>query len=105
MATTESSSHHVYVGSVVVKIIDADGHSRLDREIPLEAAHLACDLRAALDHPGARAPRLLTACADSRNSSTGATGGATPGDASSGSRRVPAQVRTPTMETVHTVRP
>jgi hypothetical protein len=36
MAATESSSHHVYVGSdVVVKIIDADGHSRLDREIAL----------------------------------------------------------------------
>jgi hypothetical protein len=36
MATAESSSHHVYVGSdVVVKIIDADRHSRLDREITL----------------------------------------------------------------------
>jgi aminoglycoside phosphotransferase (APT) family kinase protein len=36
MAAAESISHHVYVGSdVVVKIIDADGHSRLDREIAL----------------------------------------------------------------------
>lgn len=36
MATAESSSHHVYVGSdIVVKIIDAAGHSRLDREIAL----------------------------------------------------------------------
>lgn len=36
MATAESSSHHVYVGSdVVVKIIDAGRHSRLDREIAL----------------------------------------------------------------------
>jgi hypothetical protein len=36
MATAESSSHHVYVSpDVVVKIIDAAGHSRLDREIAL----------------------------------------------------------------------
>jgi hypothetical protein len=36
MATAESSSHYVYVGSdAVVKIIDAGGHSRLDREIAL----------------------------------------------------------------------
>jgi hypothetical protein len=36
MATAESSSHYVYVGAdAVVKIIDAGGHSRLDREIAL----------------------------------------------------------------------
>ena len=36
MAAAESISHHVYVGpDVVVKIIDAGGHSRLDREIAL----------------------------------------------------------------------
>ncbi len=36
IAATESNSHYVYVGSdVVVKIIDADRHSRLDREIAL----------------------------------------------------------------------
>ena len=36
MTAAESISHHVYVGpDVVVKIIDADGHRRLDREIAL----------------------------------------------------------------------
>jgi len=36
MTTAPSGSHHVYVGSdVAVKIIDAAGHSRLDREIAL----------------------------------------------------------------------
>ena len=36
MATAKSSSHHIYVSSdVVVKIIDAARHSRLDREIAL----------------------------------------------------------------------
>jgi hypothetical protein len=36
MAAAESLSHHVFVGSdVVVKIIDAARHSRLDREITL----------------------------------------------------------------------
>jgi hypothetical protein len=40
MSTVESSSHHIYASSdVVVKIIDAGGHSRLDREIAL-APHL-----------------------------------------------------------------
>jgi hypothetical protein len=40
MAAAESSSHHVYVSpDVVVKIIDAGGHSRLGREIAL-APHL-----------------------------------------------------------------
>lgn len=48
MTTAESSSHHVYVGSdVVVKIIDADGHSRLDREVAL-APHLPAGLTAPL---------------------------------------------------------
>lgn len=48
MATAESSSHHVYVGpDVVVKIIDAAGHSRLDREIAL-APHLPAGLTAPL---------------------------------------------------------
>jgi hypothetical protein len=46
MAAAQSSSHHVYVGSeVVVKIIDAAGHSRLDREIAL-APHLPAGLTA-----------------------------------------------------------
>ncbi|HEY0936887.1 MAG TPA: hypothetical protein VGD91_24525, partial [Trebonia sp.] len=36
MVVAESSSHDVYVGAdVVVKLIDADRHSRLDREITL----------------------------------------------------------------------
>jgi hypothetical protein len=46
MAAVQSSSHHVYVSSdVVVKIIDAAGHSRLDREIAL-APHLPAGLTA-----------------------------------------------------------
>jgi len=48
MATAESSSHYVYVSSdVVVKVIDAAGHSRLDREIAL-APHLPAGLTAPL---------------------------------------------------------
>jgi Phosphotransferase enzyme family len=48
MATAESSSHHVYVSpDAVVKIIDAAGHSRLDREIAL-APHLPTGLTAPL---------------------------------------------------------
>jgi aminoglycoside phosphotransferase (APT) family kinase protein len=48
MATAESSSHFVYVSpDVVVKIIDAGGHSRLDREIAL-APHLPTGLTAPL---------------------------------------------------------
>ncbi|MCC3770150.1 phosphotransferase family protein [Streptomyces sp. UNOC14_S4] len=48
MAIAESSSHHVYVGpDVVVKIIDAVGHSRLNREIAL-APHLPNGLTAPL---------------------------------------------------------
>jgi hypothetical protein len=46
MAAAQSSSHHVYVSSdVVVKIIDAAGHSRLDRETAL-APHLPAGLTA-----------------------------------------------------------
>lgn len=48
LATTESSSHHVYVGAdVVVKVIDAADHSRLDREIAL-VPHLPPGLTAPL---------------------------------------------------------
>jgi hypothetical protein len=48
MATAESSSHDVYIGpDVVVKIIDAYGHSRRDREIAL-APHLPAGLTAPL---------------------------------------------------------
>ncbi|MEU4426197.1 phosphotransferase [Actinoplanes sp. NPDC024001] len=36
LVATDSLSHHVYIGAdVVVKLIDAAGHSRLDREIAL----------------------------------------------------------------------
>jgi hypothetical protein len=46
MAAAQSSSHHVYVSSdVVVKFIDAAGHSRLDRETAL-APHLPAGLTA-----------------------------------------------------------
>jgi len=48
MATAQSSSHHVYVSpDLVVKIIDASGHSRLDREIML-APYLPAGLTAPL---------------------------------------------------------
>ncbi|MBT2530161.1 hypothetical protein J7E91_33595 [Streptomyces sp. ISL-99] len=48
MATAESNSHHVYVSSdIVVKIIDAADHSRLNREIAL-APHLPTGLTAPL---------------------------------------------------------
>jgi hypothetical protein len=48
MVAAESSSHYVYVGSdVVVKIIDVDGHSRLDRETAL-TPHLPAGLTASL---------------------------------------------------------
>jgi hypothetical protein len=48
MANAESSSHFVYVSSdVVVKIIDAGDHSRLDREIAL-VPHLPAGLTAPL---------------------------------------------------------
>jgi aminoglycoside phosphotransferase (APT) family kinase protein len=48
MATADGNSHHVYVGpDVVVKIIDAARHSRLDREIAL-APHLPAGLTAPL---------------------------------------------------------
>jgi hypothetical protein len=81
MASAASSSHYVYVSpDVVVKIIGASGHSRLDREITLatatspetlraecevrEAAYLASDLRVALEHPGAPVPRRSWLLAD-----------------------------------------
>ncbi|WP_236655491.1 hypothetical protein, partial [Streptacidiphilus carbonis] len=48
MNSAESSSHHVYVGAdVVVKLIEAADHSRLDREIAL-APHLPTGLTARL---------------------------------------------------------
>lgn len=48
MTAAESSSHHVYVSSdVVVKVIDAARHSRLDREVTL-APHLPAGLTASL---------------------------------------------------------
>ncbi|MGI5466319.1 phosphotransferase [Streptomyces sp. CA-132043] len=48
MTSAESNSHHVYVGSeAVVKLIDADDHSRLNREIAL-APHLPTGLTATL---------------------------------------------------------
>ncbi|WP_052852628.1 phosphotransferase [Streptomyces avicenniae] len=48
MAPAESASHHVYVGrAVVVKLIEADGHPRLGREIAL-APHLPAGLTAPL---------------------------------------------------------
>ncbi|MFJ8825407.1 phosphotransferase family protein [Streptomyces sp. NPDC102467] len=48
MATAESNSHHVYVGShAVVKIIESDGHVRLNRETAL-APHLPARLTARL---------------------------------------------------------
>ncbi|MGW2988336.1 phosphotransferase family protein [Streptomyces goshikiensis] len=54
LTTAESSSHHVYVGSdVVVKIIDAAGHSRLNREIAL-APHLPPGLTAPMLDSGLR---------------------------------------------------
>ena len=54
MFAAESSSHYVYVASdVVVKVIDADGHSRLDREIAL-APHLPSGLTAPLLAGGVR---------------------------------------------------
>ncbi|MFE1413344.1 phosphotransferase family protein [Streptomyces sp. NPDC058746] len=52
MTTAESSSHHVYVGAdVVVKIIDAAGHTRLNREIAL-APHLPAGLTPPLLNSG-----------------------------------------------------
>jgi hypothetical protein len=48
MAAARSDSHHVYVGThVVVKIIDAERHARLDREIAL-APHLPTGMTAPL---------------------------------------------------------
>jgi aminoglycoside phosphotransferase (APT) family kinase protein len=48
MAAADSISHHVYVSpDVVVKIIDATGHSRLSREVAL-APHLPAGITAPL---------------------------------------------------------
>ncbi|MFF4653800.1 phosphotransferase family protein [Streptomyces sp. NPDC001380] len=48
MTPADSDSHHVFVGAdVVVKLIDADGHARLDREVAL-ASHLPAGLTAPL---------------------------------------------------------
>src|ERR1700689_2665800 len=62
MAAAQSSSHHVYVSSdVVVKIIDAAGHSRLDRETalapPLPAGLTAPFLAGGLGRLGTREVR------------------------------------------------
>ena len=54
MAAVESDSHRVFVGTdVVVKVIDADRHSRLNREIAL-APHLPAGLTAPLLASGSR---------------------------------------------------
>ena len=54
MSAAESLSHHVYVSpDVVVKVIDAGGHSRLNREIAL-APHLPPGLTAPLLASGVR---------------------------------------------------
>lgn len=48
VVVVDSSSHHVFVGAdIIVKIIDAAGHTRLDREIAL-APHLPTGLTAPL---------------------------------------------------------
>lgn len=48
MTTAASMSHYTYIGSdVVVKIVDANGHTRLDREIAL-APHLPVGMGAPL---------------------------------------------------------
>jgi aminoglycoside phosphotransferase (APT) family kinase protein len=54
MSTAESGSHQVYVSAdVVVKVIEAGGHSRLDREMAL-APHLPSGLTAPLLAGGIR---------------------------------------------------
>jgi hypothetical protein len=56
MATVESSSHHVYVAPhIVVRIIDAAGHARLNREIAL-APHLIPPPTAAMQLASCCAP-------------------------------------------------
>jgi hypothetical protein len=75
MATAECSSHYVYVSpDVVVEIIDAAGHSRLDPEIAL-APHLPTGLTAPLFGSGLY--RLGTR--DVRYPATPACPGAAPG--------------------------
>jgi Phosphotransferase enzyme family len=65
LTAAESDSHHVYVGpDVVVKVIDAARHSRLDREIAL-APQLPAGLAAPLLASGlwpAGAPEVRYAC-------------------------------------------
>jgi hypothetical protein len=63
MAAAQSSSHYVYVSpDIVVKIIDAGGHSRLDREITL-APHLPAGRGGS---PAARRTAQLDACGPRR---------------------------------------
>ncbi len=65
MAAADSLSHHVYIGlDVVVKVIDAARHSRLDREIAL-APHLPAGLTASLlasGHWPTGTPEVRYAC-------------------------------------------
>ena len=65
MAAADSDSHHVYVGSdIVVKVIDAARHPRLDREVAL-APHLPVGLTAPLLASGrwqAGTPEVRYAC-------------------------------------------
>jgi hypothetical protein len=65
MAAADSDSHHVFVGrDVVVKVIDAARHSRLDREVAL-APHLPAGLTAPLLASGlwqSGAPEVRYAC-------------------------------------------
>ncbi|MET9534843.1 phosphotransferase [Streptomyces sp. NPDC006649] len=75
MDAVESSSHHVFVGpDIVVKIIDAVGHTRLNREIAL-APHLPTGLAAPLLDSGLH--RLGTG--DVRYACYARVPGATPG--------------------------
>jgi hypothetical protein len=75
MITAESMSHYVYIGSdVVVKIVDAAGHTRLDREITL-APNLPAGLGAALLASG----RFRTEACDVRYACFTRMPGAPPG--------------------------
>jgi len=82
MAAADSLSHHVYVGpDVVVKVIDATRHSRLDREIAL-APHLPAGLTASLlasgygsrERPKFATPAYAAREDDSRDGPAGADG-------------------------------
>jgi hypothetical protein len=75
MATAASMSHYVYIGAdVVVKLVDVDGHNRLDLEIAL-APHLPPGLSATLLSSGRR---TLDAC-DVRYACFNRVPGAPPG--------------------------